>query len=65
MRIVSLAAEAFEGKKIVRHGDAEKDTVRDRETYGAGSWIAVPLLQDDAAVAALHRHVPDATSLRG
>ena len=49
----SLAAEAFVDRKIVRHGDSEKDEVRDRETYGARSWVSVPILQDDSAVAAL------------
>jgi diguanylate cyclase (GGDEF)-like protein len=49
----SLAAEALEGRRIVRHGDATKDTVRDREVHDARSWVAVPILEGDAVVAAL------------
>ena len=34
----SLATEAFNERKIVRHGDVDKDQVHDRETYGARSF---------------------------
>jgi diguanylate cyclase (GGDEF)-like protein len=49
----SLGTEAFDGRKIIRHGDSEKDTIVDRESYGARSWVAVPVLQDDVAIATL------------
>jgi diguanylate cyclase (GGDEF)-like protein len=49
----SLTAEAVGGRKIVRHGDSTKDGVHTRETYDSRSWVAVPILENDAAVAAL------------
>jgi diguanylate cyclase (GGDEF)-like protein len=49
----SLATEAMDDRRLIRHGDAKKDKMRGRETYDARSWIAVPLLQKGVPVAAL------------
>ena len=49
----SLAAEALQGRKIVTHADSTLDDVNARETHGARSWIAVPILENDVTVAAL------------
>jgi diguanylate cyclase (GGDEF)-like protein len=49
----SLAAEALDGRKIVRHGDSNKNGLEDRETHGARSWVAVPILENDSPFAAL------------